>query len=105
GYISPEQARGEPGDSRSDVFGLGVLFFEILTGQRPFGGATMIDSIAEIVSPSEAPAPSSISSGVVVFDDLVKRCLAKSPGERITAKELRARLEPHAAPQPALGAY
>jgi len=105
GYMSPEQAKGEPVDTRSDVFGLGVLFFEVLTGQRPFPGTTLFEFIRQLTSPDEAPRVSSIAPRAYAFDDLVSRCLAKAPEERITATELHDLLDAGAAPPSALGSY
>ncbi len=85
GYMSPEQAKGEPVDSRSDVFGLGVLFFEVLTGKLPFAGTTFFEFMRQLTSLDEAPAVSSIAPGAEAFDDLVRRCLAKAPEDRMTA--------------------
>ena len=105
GYMSPEQAKGEPVDSRSDVFGLGVLFFEVLAGQRPFAGTTLFEFLSQLTSPAEAPPVSWIAPGADAFDDVVRRCLAKAPEDRLTARELHDVLDPIAAPPAALGSY
>jgi len=82
GYISPEQAKGLPADARSDVFAVGVVLYEMLSGQRPFWGDTRAEAVAavlkedppELVSPS-GPVPPAL-------DRIVRRCLEKDPEDR-----------------------
>ena len=105
GYMSPEQVKGEPVDSRSDIFGLGALFFEVLTGRRPFPGNTLLEFASQVLSPADAPPPSSLVPVAAVFDDVVSRCLAKAPDDRTTAAELRDRVQPQARPRVALASY
>ncbi len=82
GYLSPEQARGEPATAASDRYGLGVVAFELLTDQRPFQGET---AATEAFAHVTAPIPSAemiepeLPGGV---DDVFRRALAKSPGDR-----------------------
>jgi Tol biopolymer transport system component len=89
-YMSPEQAEGRPIDHRSDVFSLGVILYEMATGQRPFKGETQISLLSAIIKDT----PSSVSElRADLPRDLgriVKRCLAKDPEDRYqTAKDLR----------------
>lgn len=79
-YMSPEQARGEDIDERSDIFSAGGVFYFILTGRKPFPGQEwarvlrMLDSEdPQALDPSEAPA---------VLAEIVMRCLAKTPAAR-----------------------
>ncbi|MGE5358370.1 MAG: protein kinase domain-containing protein [Bacteroidales bacterium] len=93
-YMSPEQAEGKPLDARSDVFALGVLLYEMVTGQRPFKGDTSVSVISAILKDT----PGSVSD---LRPDLphdlariLKRALTKDPEHRYqTAKDLRNDLE------------
>jgi serine/threonine-protein kinase len=80
-YMSPEQARGLPVDTRTDIWAFGCVLYESLTGRRPFRGDTIADCIAAILNnePDWAALPSSTPSGVV---ELLKRCLAKDSARR-----------------------
>ncbi len=80
-YMSPEQARGDKVDYRTDVFSFGIVLYEMLTGAPPFRGRTAIDTMHAILHDA-VPALPLIS---VVTDDLqriVEKCLAKEPGDR-----------------------
>lgn len=87
-YMSPEQVLGQPIDGRSDLFALGAVFYECLTGQRPFAG-TGFELIGNILH-AQPPAPSSIRPGLTAqHDALCRRLLAKEPADRFqTAEEL-----------------
>jgi len=77
-YVSPEQALGEHVDSRSDIFSLGIVLFEMLTGKLPFTGATPSAISVQIVQ-APAPKPSSLNREVPPeVDDVVGKALAKS---------------------------
>ncbi len=81
-YMSPEQLRDEPIDGRADVFSLGVILFECLTGHRLYKRTQPLDAIDEIVG---APVPRVRDLAPEVpseLDRIVRRCLAKSPGDR-----------------------
>ncbi len=82
GYMSPEQARGKPVDKRTDIWALGVVLFEMLTGTRLFHGETMSDTLAAVLKtepdwtalPAETPW---------LLKRLLRRCLEKNRQERL----------------------
>jgi Tol biopolymer transport system component len=82
-YMSPEQARGETVDARSDIFSLGIVFYEMLTGRPPFAGTTPSDVISSIIK----DVPSSISevrAGIPrELARMVRRCLSKDVSKRV----------------------
>jgi serine/threonine protein kinase len=81
-YLSPEQALGEHIDHRSDIFSLGVVMFEMLTGKLPFAGATR-SAIALQVVQAPAPLPSSINKALPAeLDPIVAKALSKSLDQR-----------------------
>src|SRR5262245_54492626 len=90
-YMAPEVLRGDGADQRSDVWGIGVILYEMATGARPFKGRSAVDLTAAIVRDA-LPADTAWPSGSL--RRVVERCLAKSAGERYqTAAELRAALQ------------
>jgi len=90
-YLSPEQVRGEEIiDSRSDIYSLGVVMYEMLSGMPPFTGPTPIDVLAAIVEAEAEPLPGIVP---LAMNDIVTRCLRKSIYERLqTAAEMVALL-------------
>jgi serine/threonine protein kinase len=82
--MSPEQARGHEPDPRSDVYGMGTLMYETLTGRPPFIGESAIDVIAQQVAATPEPPSVYARRGWVseALDELVLRALAKEPQER-----------------------
>ncbi len=81
-YMSPEQAAGKEVDERSDIFAFGSVLYEMLTGQRAFGGESLIEVMGGVLHVA-APAPSSINPLVnSALDAVVARCLQKKPAER-----------------------
>jgi serine/threonine-protein kinase PpkA len=84
-YLSPEQARGGAITPASDLYSLGVMFFEMLTGSRPFSGETLDLLLARHLT---APAPS-LPPDLAALQPILDRLLAKAPGERYaSAREL-----------------
>ncbi|HEY5924530.1 MAG TPA: protein kinase, partial [Kofleriaceae bacterium] len=75
GYLAPEQARGEPTDARSDIFAVGAIGYELLTGRRAFAGSTFAERLSAVLR--DTPQP---------IDDpawpILLRCLAKNPANR-----------------------
>ncbi|MCP4582585.1 MAG: CHASE2 domain-containing protein [candidate division Zixibacteria bacterium] len=88
-YISPEQLKGQGIDRRSDIFSLGVVFYELLTEQKPFKGDTISALIYSILHTSP-PSPSEINLDVPrIFDKIVAKALAKDPDLRFqTSREM-----------------
>src|SRR5581483_11085382 len=84
GYISPEQVRGDEMDHRSDLYSVGVILFELLTGRLPFTGGETMDVL---LAHATEPPPTFASVGAAdwvspALEALVLNCLAKSPADR-----------------------
>ncbi len=89
-YMSPEQIQGGPVDHRSDIYGLGVLFWQMLTGRLPYQAR---DPFAVAVMHTKAPIPM-LPKELCRFQPLVQRLLAKRPDDRFSsAEELIAAIE------------
>lgn len=88
-YISPEQLKGQPVDRRSDIFSLGVVFYELLTGEKPFKGDTISALIYSILH-TAPPPPSEINLEVPrIFDKIIAKALVKDPEMRFqTSREM-----------------
>ena len=81
-YMSPERLKGEPSDRRSDIWALGIILYEMLTGKRPFGGGheqtvalAILESEPEPISHLNADVPPGV-------EQVLARCLAKNPADR-----------------------
>src|SRR5688572_4824067 len=81
-YMSPEQAQGQPLDHRTDVFSLGLVLYEALTGARPFSGKSAVDTLHAIIH--EEPVPASKRNPKVPYEasEILAKALAKDPAER-----------------------
>ena len=98
GYMAPEQVRGQECDSRADIFSLGCVLFEMLTGHRPFRRETAAETMSAILNSdperSERDAPLSPA-----LDSIVRHCLEKRPEQRFqSARDLAFALRALAAP-------
>ncbi len=88
-YMSPEQARGEVVDHRSDIFSLGVMIFEMATGDKPFEGTSAIELLSAVLRDQPAPLTETHPELPSSLDRLVQRCLEKTPENRYqTAREV-----------------
>ena len=87
-YMSPEQARGETVGPPSDIFSLGMVFYELAAGRHPFAADTTLGYLHAITS--QTPSPLSDVPGAL--DSLITRMLAKDPATRPTADEVHAAL-------------
>ncbi|MBV9087704.1 MAG: serine/threonine-protein kinase, partial [Acidobacteriaceae bacterium] len=88
-YMAPEQVRGEPVDARTDIFGLGTVLFEMLSGRRAFQRDTAAETMTAVLKddvPELAEAQPAISTAL---DRIIRRCVEKSPEQRFqSARDL-----------------
>ncbi len=88
-YMSPEQARGLAVDARTDIFSLGVVIYELVAGQAPFGGATKSDLIVALLERDPPPLARFIAEAPAELERIVMKALDKDREERYqTAKDL-----------------
>ena len=93
-YMSPEQAHGDDVDERSDIFGLGVVLYELATGVRPFTGETPMSVLASIVRDTPRPVTELNSALPRELAPILERCLAKDRAHRYqSANDLRRDLD------------
>jgi len=89
-YMSPEQAEGKSLDHRSDIFSLGILMYEMITGQRPFAGDTNLSILSSILKDDPSSVSDVRDSIPIPIARLIQRALAKQPGLRYqSASDLR----------------
>lgn len=92
-YVSPEQARGQAVDTRSDLWSLGVVLYEMLAGHPPFDGETSTDVIAAVLLKEPEPMQAGTPSVPPTLQYVLERSLRKDPAERYqTAEEVLAEL-------------
>jgi serine/threonine protein kinase len=82
GYMSPEQVRGAPVDGRSDIFALGAILYEMVTGRCAFARKTLPETIAAIVREDIPVIHSSNSHVSLALEQVLRRCLEKDPSKR-----------------------
>jgi serine/threonine protein kinase len=88
-YMSPEQVRGQPSDARSDIFSLGVVIYEMLTGKEPFDRQTPGDVIAAILTENPPPVTRARLDAPAELERILSKTLKKNKDERYqTSKDL-----------------
>ena len=93
-YMSPEQAEGKKVDHRSDIFSIGIVLYEMATGQRPFQGETATAVLSSILKDTPASVTEVNPSLPPGLARIIRRCVAKDPERRYqTAKDIRNELE------------
>lgn len=104
-YMSPEQARGAAVDNRSDIFSFGVILYEMLSGQKPFAGDSMVETLNAILK-EDAPEFDGDGAGKIspALEKIMRRCLEKKPEHRFhSAHDLGFALEALSAPTSSSG--
>ncbi|MBI4666574.1 MAG: serine/threonine protein kinase [Nitrospinae bacterium] len=98
-YMSPEQVQGLPVDGRSDIFSLGVMFYEMLTKKRPFEGDSLTAVIFKIIKEIPKPPSHHVDTLPQAIDRIIEKMMAKDPEDRYTsarevARDLRQFVSP-----------
>src|SRR5262245_59427561 len=92
-YMSPEQLEGKEADARSDIWALGCVLYEMVTGRRAFSGGSQASLIAAVMSQEPSPASQVAPLSAPGLDRLIQACLAKDPDDRIqTAHDIKLQL-------------
>ena len=105
GYMAPEQVRGQNVDARSDLFALGAVLFEMVSGQRAFKRDTSAETLTAILREDPPELPAASLAQAPALDQIVRHCLEKTPSERfqsardvVFALEALGRLDPSSSP-------
>ena len=95
GYMSPEQVRGRSADHRADLFSLGAVLYEMVSGARAFRGESAVETMNAILK-QDPPALTDASANLApVLDGIIRRCLEKEAGQRFqSASDLAFALSP-----------
>ena len=94
GYMSPEQVSGAPTDHRSDIFSLGVILHEMLSGVAPFHADSSVETLYAIMKTEPAPIRALVDQAPLELDSVVRHCLEKDPHARFqSARDLAFNLE------------
>ena len=94
-YWCPEQIVGKPQDARSDIFSLGVVLYELVTGRRPFDAESLQGICSRILSSTPLPPSHANPSVPLALNELIASCMAKDPNQRCASAEtLAERLHP-----------
>jgi serine/threonine protein kinase len=87
-YLSPEQIEGKPTDGRSDIFSLGIVLYQLATGQRPFQSDS-VDAVCAQILKAKITPPAKVNRMLPrAFDGIVERCLARNPENRYANGEI-----------------
>lgn len=86
-YMSPEQCRGDAVDHRSDIFSVGVVLYELLSGRKPFGGSGFSQVLFKVVNDDPSPLPPIETGGSAALGAVVRQALAKDPAHRFPSAE------------------
>jgi eukaryotic-like serine/threonine-protein kinase len=86
-YWCPEQIMGKPQDARSDLFSLGVVLYEMVTGRRPFDADSLQGICSRVLSSTPLPASHANPSVSAALNDLISSCLAKDPALRCSSAD------------------
>src|SRR5581483_9547415 len=93
-YMAPEQVRGAPPRAAADLFSLGCVLYEVLTGERPFRGTDLLATLAALASDTPPPVHRRRRDVPPALSELVQRLLAKDPARRpASARAVAAELE------------
>lgn len=82
GYMAPEQVQGLPADSRCDIFALGAILYEMLSGRRAFAGDSAVETMHQVLTGAPAPLADAAPGVSPALEALVRRCLEKRPEQR-----------------------